>query len=306
MKNGDIHSEEWITDAREYWWNEDYLELILNRYNLKHISSLADIGCGKGYMSFKLLPHLNKLKKIYGRDIETTYINSAISKSQEYKDLKFDFRVRNAENLDINDNTVDLCICQTLLLHLNDPKNAIKEMIRITKENGTIMAIETNNSINSLIRNNILEENDITSNIADIKETIKLLEYDLTIQKGVYNLKEGYLSIGDSIPKLFYELGLKNINVSIVDKACSLIPPYDTPEKKSRVKELIDLINSSSSEYDYNQMLKYYIAGGGNKKDFDIYWNLQNQKTKKIKKAIEDEKYIMPGGALMYIITGNK
>lgn len=29
MKNGKVHSEEWITAVRDYWWNKDYLELIL-------------------------------------------------------------------------------------------------------------------------------------------------------------------------------------------------------------------------------------------------------------------------------------
>ena len=72
MKNGKVHSEEWINDARQYWWNEDYIELILKRHNLLNIDSLADIGCGKGYMTFKFLPHLNNIKECYGRDIEET------------------------------------------------------------------------------------------------------------------------------------------------------------------------------------------------------------------------------------------
>lgn len=306
MKNGDIHSEEWINEDRDYWWNEDYIELLLKRHKLKNISSLADIGCGKGYMSFKFLPYLNNIKNVSGRDIETVHINDAILKSKKYPNVKFDFKVGYAENIDIEDNSVDLSVCQTLLLHLNEPLKAIMEMKRITKENGTVMAIETNNSINNLVRNNIIGENDIASNIDNIERTIKQLEYDLIIQKGIYNLKEGYLSIGDSIPKLFYEAGLKNIDVSILDKACSLIPPYDTIEKQIRAKELLSLIDNSLSEYDYNQMLKYFIAGGGTKENFNMYWDLQKEETKKIKQAILEEKYIMPGGALMYIVTGKK
>lgn len=306
MKNGEIHSEEWITEDRDYWWNEDYIELLLNRNNLKNISSIADIGCGKGYMSFKLLPHLNNLKKIYGRDIEACHINDALLNAKKFPNIDFDFNVRNAENIDIHDDAVDLSVCQTLLLHLENPLNSILEMKRITKEKGTIMAIETNNSINNLVRNNIIGENDVTSNIDNIPQTLKQLEYDLIIQKGIFNLKEGYLSIGDAVPKLFYEAGLKNINVSIVDKACSLIPPYDTQEKKIRAKDLLTMIDSSLSEYDYNQMLKYYLAGGGKKEDFEEHWNFQKEETQKIKKAILEEKYIMPGGALMYIVTGTK
>lgn len=306
MKNGDIHSEEWINEDRDYWWNEDYIELLLQRLNLKNISALADIGCGKGYMSYKFLPHLDNITHIYGRDIEKAHIEDAINKSKIFTDVNFDFKVGNAQNIDITDECVDLSVCQTLLLHLENPQKTVMEMKRITKTGGTVIAIETNNSINSLIRNNIVGENDITSNIDDIDKTLKQLEYDLIIQKGIYNLKEGYLSIGDSVPKLFYEAGLKDITVSILDKACSLIPPYDTKEKKIRANELLTMIDNSLSEYDYTQMLKYYLAGGGQKENFDEIWNFQKTETQKIKKAILDEKYIMPGGALMYIVTGKK
>lgn len=305
MKNGEIHSEEWITDAREYWWNEDYLDLILKRNNLKDITSLADIGCGKGYMAFKLIPLLDKIKICHGVDIESTHIENAIAISNRYPNIFWDFKQGNAQDLDISTCSVDLSVCQTLLLHVPDPLKVILEMKRITKDGGTVMAIETNNAINSLVSNSIIG-NTNTEHIDDIDKTLSKLKYDLTIQKGIYNLNEGYLSIGDYLPKLFLEAGLKDITVSIVDKACSLIPPYDTVEKKLRAKEMLDWIENSSAEYDYSQMLKYYIAGGGNKQDFETLWKIQQQETQQIKQAILNETYIMPGGALMYIVTAKK
>lgn len=134
MKNGEVHSEEWITDAREYWWNDDYLDLILKRNNLKDISSVADIGCGEGYMTRKLIPHLKKLSTCYGRDIEEVHIKNAINKLANHSDIKLNFSTCNANNLDIQDNAVDLSICQTLLLHVKDPREVINEMKRITKQ----------------------------------------------------------------------------------------------------------------------------------------------------------------------------
>ena len=306
MKNSEIHSEEWITDAREYWWNEDYLKLILKRYNLENISSLADIGCGEGYMSKKLIPHLKELTTCYGRDFEQTHIDKAIEILSKHKNVTFDFCACDANKININDNTVDLSVCQTLLLHVKNPLNVINEMKRITKQNGTIMAIETNNSINSLVSNSILGTTSNTCQIDNIDDTLETLKYDLTIQKGVYNLGEGYLSIGDYLPKLFYEAGLKNIQVCILDKPSALIPPYDTTEKKAIANELLSWIENSSSDYDYNQMLKYYLAGGGKENDFKLYWQKKQKQDNLVKNAILEEKYVMPGGALMYIVTANK
>ena len=170
MKNGEIHSEEWLTDARDYWWNQDYLDLILKRNNLKDITSLADIGCGKGYMTYKLIPLINTIKKCYGADIEEQHIKDARNKSIRFPNISFDFKVQNAENLDIADNSVDLAVCQTLLLHMQSPLKVIEEMKRITRVGGTVMAIETNNAINSLVANSIIG-NTNTGHIEDIDKT---------------------------------------------------------------------------------------------------------------------------------------
>lgn len=305
MKNGKVHSEEWINDARQYWWNEDYIDLIIKRLNLENITTMADIGCGKGYMTFKLLPHLENLKKCFGRDIESTHIDDAKNIANSYKNIDFDFKTNNAYEIDIEDNISDLTLCQTLLLHLDNPLKAISEMKRITKPGGTIMAIETNNSINSLITNSFVGENSIEQ-LENVEKTLNNLKYDLLIQKGIATLHEGFISLGDYVPKLFLESGLNDITVSIVDKACSLIPPYDTEEKKARAQELLDWINNSEADYDRQQMLKYYLAGGGNEQEFNDIWKEKQKDSLKIKQAILDEKYIMPGGALMYIITGRK
>lgn len=306
MKNGKVHSEEWINDARQYWWNEDYIDLILKRNRLLDITSMADIGCGKGYLTFKFLPHLPNLKECYGRDLEPTHIESAntIAKTCD-SDTTFDFKKASAYCIDIPDNKVDLSVCQTLLLHLDNPLAAIKEMKRITKSGGTVMAIETNNSLNNLVTNSFVGENKIEQ-IEDTEKTLRTLKYDLIIQKGIHALGEGFISLGDYVPKLFLEAGLKDINVSIVDKACSLIPPYDTKEKKARAQELLDWINNSNADYDKSQMLKYYLAGGGDEQEFNYIWEEKTKDALKIKQAILDEKYIMPGGALMYIVTGKK
>lgn len=306
MKNGKIHSEEWLNDARQYWWNEDYINLILKRNNLLNIESMADIGCGKGYMTFKFLPHLEKLKECYGRDIEHSHISSANSIAATCdKDICFNFKTGNAYDIDIEANKVDLSVCQTLLLHLDNPLTAINEMKRITKPGGTVMAIETNNSINSLITNSFVSE-DVIEQIENIEKTLRYVKYDLIIQKGIHALGEGFISLGDYVPKLFLQAGLKDINVSIVDKSCCLIPPYDTEEKKSRAKELLDWINDSTADYDKAQMLKYYIVGDGKQEEFNAIWEEKAKDALKIKQAILEEKYIMPGGALMYIITGKK
>jgi ubiquinone/menaquinone biosynthesis C-methylase UbiE len=46
----------------------------------------------------------------------------------------FDFRVGSAYELPIEDDSVDLAICQCVLMHLEDPMKAVSEMKRATKK----------------------------------------------------------------------------------------------------------------------------------------------------------------------------
>lgn len=307
MKNNEIHSEEWFTDTREYWWNDDYLELLINRLDLKNVSSIADIGCGKGLMTRKIIPFLPNLKNSFGIDIEKSHVEAAYNIiNNTYKNINSKFLLGDAKKVPLESEISDFTFCQTLLIHVDEPLKVISEMKRITKNNGTVMAIETNNIINSLVKSSYLNKNITYDNIIDISKTLNLLEYDLIIQKGIYNLGEGYLSVGDYVPRLFKEAGLKNISVSVLDKACSLIPPYNTKEKQAIANELLGWINNSTAEFDYKQMKKYYIAGGGKIDKFDYLWNIQKKEALNIRKALLNETYVMPGGALMYIVSGKK
>jgi hypothetical protein len=68
---GKIDSYELIhAKSRDFWWNDDYFQLLINRFNMHNIKSIADVGCGNGYLRNKLLGHLPNISKIYGIDKE--------------------------------------------------------------------------------------------------------------------------------------------------------------------------------------------------------------------------------------------
>ena len=53
-----LHSADYFTSARDFWWNQDFLRLLAERWRLGSARSLADIGCGIGHWSRLLFPHL--------------------------------------------------------------------------------------------------------------------------------------------------------------------------------------------------------------------------------------------------------
>ena len=297
-KSDKKHSEEFFGEARDYWWNDDYLELLANRLDFDSYKTMIDVGCGQGHMSFKLEKYLGTDARVFGVDLEEEWIKIANQKAEKRSDSeRFNFQPGDAYQLPFEDNTADITICQTVLIHLEDPLSAIKEMKRVTKPGGLIVALEPNNLINSLTFDSISAIDD------DVEDILSMVEFELRMQKGKRALGEGFSSIGDVVPEYFKKAGLKDTQVWIGDEPMSIIPPYDTPKKKSRANELITWIKSGQVEHDYDQNLKYYLAGGGDKENFNRYWQKLKVRTEELLERLEKEEYITAGGALLYIIA---
>lgn len=301
MSKGKKHSKEYFTEARDFWWNDDYLNLLAERLNLKSCSTLVDIGCGEGHMSFKLAPYLKQKALVVGIDFEDEHVNKAKKEALKKNNQGITFRFQKGDvyNLPLEDSISDITVCQTLLIHLEDPLKAIMEMKRITKSEGKIIAIEPNNIVNTLIADSIYP-------IDDIEERLQKVEMQMRIEEGKKKSKKGFNSLGDKLPELFIKSKLKDIKVWLNDKSLAIIPPYDIKEKRMRIKELLRWMEKEESFYDYDQELKYYLSGGGKKEKFDKYWKKLLKDKETIKQAIKDKKYIFSGGNLTYIVVGKK
>lgn len=297
------HSEEHLGPAREYWWNDDYLELLANRLYIPYTQTLVDIGCGKGMMGFKFSKYLPDGATVYGVDYEPGYIEEAQQRAQsvyQYNKINYEFKVGNATDIPLPDNFADLTLCQTLLIHVKNPQRVIDEMIRVTKPGGWVLALEPNNLVPNLMFDRYGETD------FDVETTLDVLEIKLRIEKGKKNLGEGFNSLGDVIPDLYLKAGLLDTKVWISDKALAIIPPYDTQEKMLRVEQMLQWVETEAMGYDYQDNLNYYLAGGGTKDKFDTYWQKLLYNKIMLKQKLQNEAYVSAGGSLVYIVVGRK
>ena len=89
-------------------------------------NSLLDVGCGAGQISLGLKKHLG-LKKIVFLDIALGALKMVP------KDKTNEYYVGLAENLPVDDDSIDLTIALDLLEHANNPKKVIREIRRCSK-----------------------------------------------------------------------------------------------------------------------------------------------------------------------------
>ena len=297
------HSEDHLVDAREYWWNEDYLTLLAERLELDQCQAMADVGCGKGMMSFRLASYLSPGASIYALDMERKYIKAAKQRVRHRNpapDVSFHFEEGDAHDLPFANEQMDLALCQTLLIHVEDPYRVIKEMMRSTREGGWVVAMEPNNLAPNLMFDRYIETD------YDVEEVLEMVEVRLRIEKGKKRLGEGFNSLGDVLPDLFQRAGLRDIQVWLSDKAMPIIPPYETKEMRVRVAQMISWIESGEAGFGYDENLRYYLAGGGKKDEFEAYWQRVSLYKLSMLKKLKQQEFISAGGSIMYVVAGRK
>jgi ubiquinone/menaquinone biosynthesis C-methylase UbiE len=100
--------------------------------------SVVDVGCGTGDDARDLRQVVGERGKVFGVDVSTTMIETAIERSNA-TGIAVDFHTADAFALPFREATFDACRCERVLMHLDgDPADAIAELARITRPGGRI------------------------------------------------------------------------------------------------------------------------------------------------------------------------
>jgi SAM-dependent methyltransferase len=297
MTNRNPHSDGYLTDIRDFWWNTDFVALMAKRWELEKIHSMLDVGCGVGHWGQMLLPYLSKDAKLTGIDPETQWIEAAKERALK-KDLNTQYLIGSAEKIPFPDESFDMVTCQTVLIHVKDIDIVIKEMLRILKPGGLFAVSEPNNSVSCLIFNNLNFN-------SPIDETLDLIRFHLTTARGKAALDEGHNDFGDLIPLSFAKASLKNIKVYLSDLADYFIPPYVTPREQAIVNAT-EFPSQESWDTEKVKSIRYFLASGGTEEEFARVWNAVVKKAKIKINGLKNKTYSTAGGEMLYLISGIK
>ena len=293
------HSEQHFTHYRNFWWNEDFLDLMAERLQLKRHHSLLDVGCGLCHWSKLLVNYLSKPARIVGvdNDIKWSQENSEIRAYFQQNQAHLTLVTGDAQALPFADNTFDMVTCQTVLIHVHNPQLAISEMWRVLKPGGTILCAEPNNRIQSLTKSSLSADD-------PIDEVLDHVKYALICERGKQKLGEGDSSIGDLVPGLLAEAGFENIEVYISDKAIPMYPSYDSQEQKATLQQWRKGNSLSGGEH---QDYKYFKAFGNRYLHFyKLYHEKYHHTGEDFLQSIDEKQYHSAGGAILYLASGIK
>jgi len=189
--------KEMLIEQRKYMWSAETIERYSKWIGIKHGMTAVDVGCGLGFLGATYWPHFGEGGKYIGIDQSEDLIKNASEAADEWADGgDAKFVAANAYDLPLGDGSVDWSMCQTLLMHLEHPRKALEEMVRVLKPGGLFSCMEPDNLSGGFTRpfNSALNSTN--------EEFLLGVRVELAVHDGRVKLGRGDESICNKVPHM--------------------------------------------------------------------------------------------------------
>ena len=209
--------------TRSLYLNVDYLQFLVEKvWKITKKVDVVDFGCGYGYLGLVLMPLLPEGSTYTGVDIS----EELIKKGREiFKSVPFDhkFILSSANGVPENDDTFDIAICNSVLMHIPEPDAVLTEMKRIAKNDGMIITCESNwNAVNALLYIDGIKKSKITD-----------LGFLQILFERVHEKTKTDGNIGMKMPVIMARNNIKNIQARISDSVRIILADEKNEEQDS-------------------------------------------------------------------------
>ena len=200
-------NSEWLRDSRKNLWNPEYFELLVKQvWKIDKPVKIVDFGCGIGYLGSILLPLLPEGSVYTGLDISSMLLEEArkifADSTWETKFIEQDLTQY------IPEEKYDIAICQTLLIHVPYPITILEKMVKSVLPGGRVICMEPNWVFTHTGGYRHGREEYLDRDWG-FKDTFARALKDDGVDR----------CIGIKLPAFMHDLGLKNVDMRINDKA---------------------------------------------------------------------------------------
>ncbi len=222
--------DEYLKQCMILQHNADYLNFLVKHvWRLDQACRLAEFGCGSGKIGLALMPLLAPGSTYLGIDQSAQLIN----RGRQYfagTPWKAEFIEGSVYNSTLADQSYDVTLTHTVLMHIPHPEDVINEMIRVTKPNGMVIACEANRNAHTAMLH--IEE-------VNHQESVPL-ELFQTINSQIRRTTGVDHNIGAKLPILMHRAGLGDIQIRVSDAGRFLFPPVNSVKKRQLFKAICD------------------------------------------------------------------
>jgi SAM-dependent methyltransferase len=130
----DLTVEEWHAQfTRQARWTRAVRNQLYRRVNLLRAERVLDVGCGTGVITEEMAARCKG--QVIGVDVDAAMIAFAQDSGG-----RAEYRVGDAHQLDFPDGHFDVVACHFLLMWVSNPALAVREMARVTRPGGAVLA----------------------------------------------------------------------------------------------------------------------------------------------------------------------
>src|SRR5208282_4390122 len=220
-----------LREGRRLYHNEDYWRFLVREvWRIdQRPCSIVDFGCGFGWVGLFLLPMLAPGSEYTGLDSSEALLEKGRALFAPLP-WRATFLHSDACATPLEDSRFDVAVAHTVMMHLPRAREALAEMIRVTRDGGLVITGDANrNAINALIHVHETDEQDHSP-----LSVFQAMNASIRRRTGVdYN-------IGMKMPVLMHQAGLRDVQARISDAVRTVFPPHDTPEKQRAFKSMCD------------------------------------------------------------------
>ena len=152
---------------------------------------LLDLGCGNGDDARALAQLVGEAGRVVGLDSSAVMVTEARQRAERLG-LRVEYRVGDAHHLDFPDGSFDGCRADRVFMHLDDPRRALAEMVRVARAGARV----------------VVSEPDWETLVVDVPARALTRT---VLNAGCESYRDGW--IGRRLPSLFKEAGLVDIRV---------------------------------------------------------------------------------------------
>jgi len=210
--------------------NADYLEFLVSRvWKLNEPCKVVDFGCGSGRFGQMLMPLLPDGSTYTGIDPSSALIAEG---RRLFAGSPFgaEFYEGDAHNVPFAEDSFDVAISQAVLMHIPDPMGAIREMIRVTRDNGMVITCDANRNAHSAL----FHVEELNTQETKPLHLFQIMNKEIRRQTGVDH------NIGIKTPVLMHKAGLRNVQARMSDSIRLSFPPIDSEYKETLLKAICD------------------------------------------------------------------
>jgi SAM-dependent methyltransferase len=141
----DVLAAPTLKHVREQWWDDAFTIFLKDTVQPRAGRRILDVGCGVGTAEVKLSRlHLTQVSLV-AVDILPDRAREALAATRSHN-IRASFAAADGRQLPFLEGTFDAAFCVAVLQHIPDVAGAVRELARVTRPGGRVVAVEPDNS----------------------------------------------------------------------------------------------------------------------------------------------------------------